>query len=81
MWTALETLFNKNTLKRVEINLKKLFFQRQTSQTLNEHKHFLMNFKFAFFFSPTFFCIFINKNLKEKINQIYFSFFVLIMFL
>jgi hypothetical protein len=41
MWTALETLFNKNTLKRVEINLKKLFFQRQTSQTLNRAQTFL----------------------------------------
>jgi hypothetical protein len=34
MWTALETLFTKHTLSRVELNLKKLFFQRQTSQSL-----------------------------------------------
>jgi len=34
MWTALETLFNKQTLSYVELNLKKLFFQRQSLQSL-----------------------------------------------
>ena len=34
MWIALETLFNKRRLSSVELNLKKLFFQRQCSQSL-----------------------------------------------
>ena len=34
MWTALETLFHKQTLSSVELNLKKFFFQRQSSQSL-----------------------------------------------
>ncbi|UJR09306.1 hypothetical protein I4U23_013549 [Adineta vaga] len=41
MWTALETLFTKHTLTRVELNLKKLFFERQTSQTLFRAQTFL----------------------------------------
>ncbi len=41
MWTALETLFTKHKLTRVELNLKKLFFERQTSQTLNRAQTFL----------------------------------------
>lgn len=41
MWTALETLFNKHTLTRVELNLKKLFFERQTSQSLDRAEKFL----------------------------------------
>ncbi|CAF1389320.1 unnamed protein product [Adineta ricciae] len=41
MWTALETLFSKHTLTRVELNLKKLFFERQTSQTLFRAHTFL----------------------------------------
>jgi hypothetical protein len=34
MWSALETLFNKEKLSSVELNLKKFFFQRQCSQSL-----------------------------------------------
>jgi hypothetical protein len=41
MWKALETLFHKHTLTRVELNLKKLFFERQTSQTLYRAQRFL----------------------------------------
>lgn len=41
MWKALETLFNKHKLTRVEFNLKKLFFQRQTSQTFSRAQTFL----------------------------------------
>ncbi|CAF1548965.1 unnamed protein product, partial [Adineta steineri] len=41
IWTALETLFTKHTLTRVELNLKKLFFQRQNSQTLYRAQTFL----------------------------------------
>ncbi|CAF3100322.1 unnamed protein product [Rotaria socialis] len=41
MWTALETLFHKHTLTRVEINLKKLFFERQTCQSLYRAQAFL----------------------------------------
>jgi len=43
MWTAIETLFNKRKLTRVELNLKKLFFQRQNSKTLNQAQAFLAN--------------------------------------
>ncbi|CAF1169935.1 unnamed protein product [Rotaria sordida] len=41
MWTALETLFNKRTLSCVELNLKKLFFQRQCSQSLYDAQSYL----------------------------------------
>jgi hypothetical protein len=41
MWTALETLFNKRTLSSVELNLKKLFFQRQCSQSLYDAQSYL----------------------------------------
>ncbi|CAF1041460.1 unnamed protein product [Adineta steineri] len=41
MWTALETLFNKRTLSFVELNLKKLFFQRQSSQSLYDAQSYL----------------------------------------
>ncbi len=41
MWTALETLFNKHKLTPVELNLKKLFFERQTSQTFDQAQTFL----------------------------------------
>ncbi|CAF1509130.1 unnamed protein product [Rotaria sp. Silwood1] len=41
MWTALKTLFNKHRLTRVELNLKKLFFERQTCQSLYQAQTFL----------------------------------------
>ncbi|CAF2192151.1 unnamed protein product [Rotaria magnacalcarata] len=41
MWTALETLFNKRTLSSVELSLKKLFCQRQSSQSLYEAQSYL----------------------------------------
>lgn len=34
VWKALETFYKKDKLTRVESNLKKLFFQRQTARTL-----------------------------------------------
>jgi len=41
MWTALETFLSKTRLSAVELNLKKLFFQRQCSQSLYEAQTFL----------------------------------------
>ncbi|CAF4491923.1 unnamed protein product [Rotaria sp. Silwood1] len=41
MWTALETLFNRRRLSCVELNLKKLFFQRQCSQSLYDAQSYL----------------------------------------
>lgn len=41
MWTALETFLSKTRLSAVEWNLKKLFFQRQCSQSLYEAQTFL----------------------------------------
>ncbi|CAF3305112.1 unnamed protein product [Rotaria sp. Silwood2] len=41
MWTALKTLFNKHRLTCVELNSKKLFFERQTCQSLYQAQTFL----------------------------------------
>ena len=41
MWTALETLFHKHSLPSVELNLKKLFFQRQSSQSLYDAQSYI----------------------------------------
>lgn len=41
MWTALETFFSKNRLSAVEFNLKRLFFQRQCSQSLYDAQAYL----------------------------------------
>lgn len=41
MWTALDTFFNKRILSCVELSLKKLFFQRQSSQSLRDAQSYL----------------------------------------